>query len=341
MMSSPNPVTTCRQGCNDAGRALALVRNNAECRCADVAPDDVTPPIACSSGDWYAYRVHRAISQHALNLRAWSQMRTGRDYTKPGEDVAFYASHDLGLDSTFTFTFDDGTTLVTSSSPVYHAFQTAGVHAVTVTTRVGVIELNATASVEIEDVDEGTEPELVAVTSWHEEKARVARYSVFVADEHSTNCTLRYGDGTSLVLATFSDFGETRQTDYRYGVCGGYHVVAECNNTYGRTADSEFFLAREMDTFSSYLPLGKDFNISVAGGINFLEVIIIIIVITITTTTITIIAVISIGDSGRVVNSLDFCQASLKSLGCFYFRCVLSSQWKAVTVNLQILHCQP
>ena len=47
-----------------------------------------------------------------------------------------------------------------------------------------------------------------------------------------------------------------------------------------------------------------------------------------------------LGDSGRVVNSLDFCPTSLKSLGCFYFQCVLSSQWKVVTVNLQILHCQ-
>ena len=47
-----------------------------------------------------------------------------------------------------------------------------------------------------------------------------------------------------------------------------------------------------------------------------------------------------LGDSGGVVNSLDFCPASLKSLGCFYFRCVLFSQWKAVTVNLRILYCQ-
>ena len=47
-----------------------------------------------------------------------------------------------------------------------------------------------------------------------------------------------------------------------------------------------------------------------------------------------------LGGSGGVVNSVDLCPASLKSLGCFYFRCVLSSQWKAVTVNLQILHCQ-
>ena len=47
-----------------------------------------------------------------------------------------------------------------------------------------------------------------------------------------------------------------------------------------------------------------------------------------------------LGDSSGVVNSLVFCPASLKSLGCFYFRCVLSSQWKAVTVNLRILHCQ-
>ena len=43
-----------------------------------------------------------------------------------------------------------------------------------------------------------------------------------------------------------------------------------------------------------------------------------------------------LGDSGRVVNSLDFCRASLKSLGCFYFWCVLSSQWKAVTVNFTL-----
>ena len=42
------------------------------------------------------------------------------------------------------------------------------------------------------------------------------------------------------------------------------------------------------------------------------------------------------GDSGGGVNSLDFCPASLKSIGCFYFRCVLSSQWKAVTVNFTL-----
>ena len=47
-----------------------------------------------------------------------------------------------------------------------------------------------------------------------------------------------------------------------------------------------------------------------------------------------------LGDSGGVVNSLDFCLALLMSLGCFYFWCVLSTQWKAVTVNLRILHCQ-
>ena len=33
-----------------------------------------------------------------------------------------------------------------------------------------------------------------------------------------------------------------------------------------------------------------------------------------------------LGGSGGVVNSLDFFLASLKSFGCFYFRCVLSSQ---------------
>ena len=43
-----------------------------------------------------------------------------------------------------------------------------------------------------------------------------------------------------------------------------------------------------------------------------------------------------LGDSGGVVNSLDFCPASLKSLGCFYFRCILSSQCKAVTVNFTL-----
>ena len=47
-----------------------------------------------------------------------------------------------------------------------------------------------------------------------------------------------------------------------------------------------------------------------------------------------------LGGSGGVVNSLYFCSASLKSLGCFYFRCVLSSQLKAVTINLWSLQSQ-
>ena len=47
-----------------------------------------------------------------------------------------------------------------------------------------------------------------------------------------------------------------------------------------------------------------------------------------------------LGGSGGAVNSLDFCLASLKSLGCFYFWYVLSSQCKAVTVNSHILRCQ-
>ena len=45
-----------------------------------------------------------------------------------------------------------------------------------------------------------------------------------------------------------------------------------------------------------------------------------------------------LGGSRGVVNSLDFCPASLKSRSCFNFRCVLSSQWKAVTVNLRIFY---
>ena len=44
-----------------------------------------------------------------------------------------------------------------------------------------------------------------------------------------------------------------------------------------------------------------------------------------------------LGGSGGAVNSLYFYLASLKSHGCFYLRCLLSSQWKVVTVNLQSL----
>ena len=43
-----------------------------------------------------------------------------------------------------------------------------------------------------------------------------------------------------------------------------------------------------------------------------------------------------LGSSGRVVNSLDFCPAPPMSLGCFNFRCVLSSQWRAMTVNFTL-----
>ena len=47
------------------------------------------------------------------------------------------------------------------------------------------------------------------------------------------------------------------------------------------------------------------------------------------------ITVMLLGGSDGVVNSLDFQLALLKSLGRFYFRCILSSQWRAVAVNLQ------
>ena len=43
-----------------------------------------------------------------------------------------------------------------------------------------------------------------------------------------------------------------------------------------------------------------------------------------------------LGGSGGVVNSLDFYPASLKFLGSFYYRWVLPSQWKAVTVKFTV-----
>ena len=54
----------------------------------------------------------------------------------------------------------------------------------------------------------------------------------------------------------------------------------------------------------------------------------------------TVLRVIYICGSGGVVNFFDFCPASLKSLGCFYFRCLTSSQWKAVTINSRSIQCQ-
>ena len=48
-----------------------------------------------------------------------------------------------------------------------------------------------------------------------------------------------------------------------------------------------------------------------------------------------------LGGSGGDVNSLDFCPALLKSLGCFYFQCVLSMEGgDSEFANLRILHCQ-
>ena len=275
LASSYLPVTACRQLCSDAGHTLALVRHRADCSCADVIPADIISSDACSSEAWLVYRTHHVTNEHALQLSAWSESTTRRAYTKPGEDVAFYATHHLlGLQSIFSFTFDDGTTLVTSKVPVYHAFWTAGTHWVVVTTEVGTVGLNTTISVLIEDVDEGQEPSMVAVTSFHERDAKAALHYVFVADEHSTNCTLDYGDGATLNLPTFADFGETEHSSYQYAVCGRYNVVVDCNNTYGQTTENSMFLAREMDTFFSYRMQGTaDFNVSMSGWYNFLEVI--------------------------------------------------------------------
>ena len=47
-----------------------------------------------------------------------------------------------------------------------------------------------------------------------------------------------------------------------------------------------------------------------------------------------------LGGSSRVVNSLDFYPASLKSLAVFTSSAYFLHQWKAVTINLQGLQCQ-
>ena len=44
--------------------------------------------------------------------------------------------------------------------------------------------------------------------------------------------------------------------------------------------------------------------------------------------------------SNLCIECTTLCPASLKSFSCFYFWCILYSQWKGVIVNLQILHCQ-
>ena len=41
-----------------------------------------------------------------------------------------------------------------------------------------------------------------------------------------------------------------------------------------------------------------------------------------------------LGGSGEAVNSLDFCLALLKSLGCFYIWCILSSQWELSLIHI-------
>ena len=41
-----------------------------------------------------------------------------------------------------------------------------------------------------------------------------------------------------------------------------------------------------------------------------------------------------------LLTPLTFARHHLSPLAAFYFPCILSSLWKAVTVNLHILHCQ-
>ncbi|KAK7506559.1 hypothetical protein BaRGS_00002034, partial [Batillaria attramentaria] len=263
--------TACRRYCSDLGHSLALMKHTTFCSCSDAITDDVTLSSTCNDGEWHVYSVHHVIDKHQLKLRAWSEMTTGRNYTKPGEDVRLYATLDLDLEATFTFSFQDGTTLVTSTPPVYHAFKKAGTHNVTVSAKVGIVQVDQVISVTIEDVDEGKKPDLVVVTSWHEPDAKTALHSVLVVDEHDTNCSFHYGDGARLSLPTFADFGTSRLTNYTYYLCGRYRAVAECNNTYGQTSEQFEFLARAMETFSSYRLQGVGFNISVAGGEEFLQ----------------------------------------------------------------------
>lgn len=272
---SPTPSFACRQHCYTDGSTLAFLRNTT-CSCRKDMPTGFTLSASCSLGSWQVFWVHHGTTESQLTLRGWSEVITGHTYTKPKEDIrlnAAFVPDDPKVP--VTFSFEDGTSLVTSSPPLYRSFDSAGSQKVMVTAVVGSIKLSSTISVTIEDVDEGTAPKLVLVTSWHEPSPRTATHSVSVFDDDVTNCTFRYGDGTKQLLTPLLPYGSATQTNFTYEFCGRYNVVADCNNTYGSTSGNYMFLSRALSS-SSLLPYfiqtGMNYTIDVAGSVTFLKV---------------------------------------------------------------------
>lgn len=273
MTNQTNPAASCRQRCYDNGHVLALLRNSSVCSCnSTLSLLALLLPTPCGAGSWNVYRVHHVTTTTELTMRAGNQTMTGRSYTKPSEDVGFFATLDLSIDTTFNFTFDDGVTLLTAAPPVYHSFATARAHQVKVSAWVGVVQVGTSFKVDIQDVDEGRAPDLVALTSYHEMEPRTALHSILVVDEEVSNCSFRFGDGATLGLPLFQDFGSSQRMNHTYGICGRYNAVVDCSNTHGSVTDNYVFTAREWEPVYSSLTYGNNYSVPAAGNVSFLKV---------------------------------------------------------------------
>ena len=268
--SIDDTVTYCRSHCYSKSSNYALLRSNHTCACTDNFVDGDTHN-ACKNEEWYVYRVSQANYLHGIVLEAWSRKLTSKSYSRPGEDVAFYAALNVNINSTFKFTFDE-TTVVTSHCPVYHSFISAGVYEVNVSTQVGLIYLETNISVRIQDVDEGKRPNKVFLTSYHRNKSFEASYALVVVDEHNSTCSIRFGDNSTLTSLSVKDFEHSTNVLKNYRSCGKYEAEAECSNVFGKTKNSTAFVAKQLETYFYYHLSTEDVILNISGDTTFLTV---------------------------------------------------------------------
>ncbi|KAH9518594.1 hypothetical protein Btru_005726 [Bulinus truncatus] len=261
-----DPVGYCRLQCYQQVQRYAFV-NGSKCACSNIT--GALNATKCDGSNWSVYYASHVKWNPGYKLTLTWIQQSKRNYTKPLEDILFNASIGYNMDVVYTFTFDDGIVVNTSTPPVSHSWLSAGQHSVTVSAQIGVVKLNASAVVTIQDVDEGRAPDLVSLTVNHGGVSLSAEFNLTVIDERSSNCLLSYGDGKVSPSYAMVDFSSTVQPVHDYDQPGLYVVSANCSNAYGNTSSTVSFWAKDLETDREYVTPSQNYALDIFGDQSF------------------------------------------------------------------------
>ena len=259
-------VLACRRHCAESGRQLAVHSPGAGCRCmyvVDFIVDEnlgggegnvsnserkkrsVESAISGQDGQWHVYWATHYVTSvtYPIELAVDVRYATDKPYVRPNETVTFSMTTTSDEDVTFYVDFNDGIKLVTSHGVVSHAWQRDGTYRVNVTAVTRVARETVEKTVQIEWVEEGVKPEMVAVQGNSLPESCAVRIYLTAVSVYEKTCELDLGDDTKQELGKKDEMIYEDTRDHTYDGIGFYDIRLRCQNDYGVTEHASQVIA--------------------------------------------------------------------------------------------------